>query len=61
MMVISKFSVIIYFILAILSFALSYSLNNPHHYFASLFFGVLGNVLEFMVVITVLLYFNRKK
>jgi len=51
---ISRFTVVIYFILAVISLTLSYTLNRPHQYFASLFFGVLGNVMEFMVVVTAL-------
>jgi hypothetical protein len=58
---ISRFTIVIYFVLAIISLTLSYTLNKPHQYFSSLFFGVLGNVMEFMVVVTALKCLNYKK
>lgn len=57
----SKFSIVVFFILGIISLSLSYMLSSPHQYYASLFFGILGNVLEFMIVVEVLKYVNRKK
>lgn len=60
-MMVSRFSVIIYVALAITSYSLSYTFDKPYQYFCSLFFGILGNVFEFIVIIEVLKYLSRKK
>ena len=48
-------------IFAIISISLSYTMNKPSQYFGSLFFGIVGNVFEFIAIIEVLKYINRKK
>lgn len=58
---VSRYSVIIYVAFAIISISLSYAMNEPSQYFGSLFFGILGNVFEFIVIVEVLKYINRKK
>lgn len=56
----SRFTIIIYIILGMLSLTLSYTLDRPNQYFGSLFLGIFGNVMEFMVIVEVLKYINRK-
>lgn len=58
---VNRFSFIIYLALAIISISLSYTMDKPYQYFSSLFFGIFGNVFEFLVIMEVLKYINRKQ
>ena len=58
---VNRFSVFIYLVIAIISICLSYTMDRPYQYFGSLFFGIVGNVFEFLVIIEVLKYINRKQ
>ena len=58
---VNRFSFIIYLAFAIISISLSYTMDKPYQYFGSLFFGIVGNVFEFLVIMEVLKYINRKK
>ena len=60
-MYVNRFSFVIYLALSIISIFLSYMMDKPYQYFGSLFFGIVGNVFEFLVIIKVLKYVNRKK